>query len=90
MRQPELQTTAPLDPGATWPDGYVVLRQEGAHEKTILYCVSWVRRFFSHYPSRPRRELGRNEIEVPYALARKHPSAPFAWGWQYVFPVDTL
>ena len=65
MRQPELQTTAPLDPDPTWPDGYVeVLRQEGAHEKTIPYCVSWVRRFFSHYPDRPRRELGRNEIEA--------------------------
>ena len=29
-----------------------------------------------------------HEVEVPYALARKYPNAPYAWGWQYVFPAD--
>jgi integron integrase len=29
-----------------------------------------------------------HEVEVPGALARKYPNAPFAWGWQYVFPAD--
>jgi integrase len=29
-----------------------------------------------------------HEVEVPYALARKYPRAPFEWGWQYVFPAD--
>jgi len=29
-----------------------------------------------------------HEVELPYALARKYPNAPFAWGWQYVFPAD--
>lgn len=34
MRQPELQTTAPLDPDPKWPAGYIeALRQAGAHEK---------------------------------------------------------
>ncbi len=27
-----------------------------------------------------------HEVEVPGALARKYPNAPFDWGWQYVFP----
>ena len=29
---------------------------------------------------------GRGEVELPDALDRKYPSAPFEWGWQYVFP----
>ena len=29
-----------------------------------------------------------HEVEVPFALARKYPSAPYEWGWQYVFPAD--
>jgi len=27
-------------------------------------------------------------VELPDALARKYPGAPFEWGWQYVFPAD--
>jgi integron integrase len=29
---------------------------------------------------------GRGEVELPFALDRKYPNAPFDWGWQYVFP----
>jgi integron integrase len=29
---------------------------------------------------------GRGEVELPFALDRKYPSAPFEWSWQYVFP----
>jgi len=29
---------------------------------------------------------GYGEVFLPYALARKYPNAPRAWGWQYVFP----
>jgi len=29
-----------------------------------------------------------HEVEVPYAMARKYPKAPFDWGWQHVFPAD--
>ena len=65
MRQPELQTTAPLDPDPKWPAGYIeALRQAGAHEKNVPYCISWVRKFFARYPDRPRRELAREEIET--------------------------
>lgn len=31
-------------------------------------------------------EAGFGEVYLPYALARKYPSAGQAWGWQYVFP----
>lgn len=29
---------------------------------------------------------GRGEVELPFALDRKYPNAPFAWEWQYIFP----
>jgi integron integrase len=29
---------------------------------------------------------GRGEVELPFALDRKYPNAPFEWIWQYVFP----
>lgn len=29
---------------------------------------------------------GWGEVELPFALARKFPQAPFEWAWQYVFP----
>lgn len=28
----------------------------------------------------------RGEVELPFALDKKYPNAPFEWGWQYVFP----
>lgn len=31
-------------------------------------------------------EEGFGRVYLPYALARKYPSAPREWGWQYVFP----
>jgi integron integrase len=32
--------------------------------------------------------LGFGAVWLPYALARKYPSAAREWGWQYVFPAD--
>jgi integron integrase len=29
---------------------------------------------------------GWGQVDLPYALARKYPSAATEWGWQYVFP----
>lgn len=29
---------------------------------------------------------GCGEVELPFALDRKYPNAPFEWAWQYVFP----
>jgi integron integrase len=31
---------------------------------------------------------GRGEVELPFALDRKYPGAPFEWAWQYVFPAN--
>lgn len=33
---------------------------------------------------------GFGEVFLPYALARKYPSAPREWRWQYVFPATRL
>jgi integron integrase len=29
---------------------------------------------------------GYGAVELPDALARKYPQAPYAWAWQYIFP----
>lgn len=29
---------------------------------------------------------GRGEVELPFALDRKYPNAPYEWAWQYIFP----
>jgi len=56
---------APLNTAPRWPDGYIgVLRDLGAVEKTIPYCVAWARSFFARFPGRRRRDLGRTEIET--------------------------
>jgi integron integrase len=31
---------------------------------------------------------GCGEVELPFALDRKYPNAPFEWIWQYVFPAN--
>jgi len=36
------------------------------------------------------REAGRPGVSLPYALARKYPQAPVAWGWQYLFPARSF
>jgi len=36
------------------------------------------------------RESGFGSVYLPHALARKYPSAPNEWGWQYVFPSSRL
>jgi integron integrase len=35
-------------------------------------------------------ETGHGSVYLPFALARKYPSAAREWGWQYVFPADRL
>lgn len=29
---------------------------------------------------------GHGEVELPFALDRKYPNAPYEWAWQYIFP----
>lgn len=31
---------------------------------------------------------GLGEVELPFALDRKYPNAPFEWNWQYIFPAS--
>lgn len=33
---------------------------------------------------------GRGEVELPFALDRKYPNAPFEWAWKYVFPAGVF
>ena len=74
MRQPGLRASAPFDPDARWSHGYVeVLRRGGAQEKSIPYCVAWVRRFFARHPGRQTRELERGEIEAFLAEIARQP-----------------
>lgn len=35
-------------------------------------------------------EQGFGEVYLPYALARKYPTAPRDWAWQYVFPASKI
>ncbi len=35
-------------------------------------------------------QQGRGEVYLPYALARKYPSAATEWGWQFVFPAPNF
>lgn len=65
MPQREFRITAPLNQTPKWPDGYiVVLREAGTQEKTIPYCIGWVRQFFAANPNRQHRDMGRMEIEA--------------------------
>lgn len=46
----------------------------------------WLERRQEQYLADKARHM--HEVEVPGALARKYPTAPFQWGWQYVFAAD--
>jgi len=46
----------------------------------------WLERRQEQYLADKARNM--HEVEVPGALARKYPTAPFQWGWQYVFAAD--
>ena len=71
---PHELTTAPTNSEPKWPSEYIqVLREAGAQERTIPFCIRWVRGFFAEYPGRRRRELGRTEIE---AFLRKTAARP--------------
>lgn len=76
MPQYGQRVAAPTDPDPKWPEGYVtVLRDAGAQEKTIPFCIGWVRRFFARFPGRRRRDLGRTEIETFLSEVAAGPSA---------------
>jgi hypothetical protein len=48
---PQGLTTAPVNPAPQWPSGYIeALREVGAQEKAIPFCIRWVRGFFAEHP----------------------------------------
>lgn len=60
----------------TLPDELVLpLRRHLGGRKTTFECDS---------------SNGHGSVWLPYALARKYPSAPTEWGWQYVFPASRV
>ena len=88
MTRNEFCVVSPTDPDPQWPDGYVaVLREAGAQEKTIPYCIGWVRRFFARFPGRQRRDLGRTEIEAFLSETAAHPGVG---NWQVQQARDAL
>lgn len=88
MPQKDLLVAAPTDPDPKWPEGYVsVLREAGAKEKNIPFCLGWVRRFFSAFPGRGRSELGRAEVETFLSAAAAQPGVS---NWQVQQARDAL
>ena len=74
MRQDTPCVTAPKDPTPKWPEGYLaVLREAGAQEKNIPFCIGWIQRFFSKHPGRAEHDLGRPEIEGFLSEIAAHP-----------------
>jgi integron integrase len=49
----------------------------------LLAHLDWRRHLYEE-----DRKRNMHEVELPDALARKYPNAPYEWGWQYVFPAD--
>lgn len=88
MRQTGRRSVAPNNPAPKWPQGYVaVLRETGAQEKQIPYCLNWVRRFFAANPGRRRRDLGRAEIEAYLQYVAGYPGIS---NWQVQQARDAL
>ena len=88
MDQSSFQVTAPNNPDPQWPSGYVaVLREAGAKENNIPYCLDWVRQFFARFLGRPQIDLGRAEIETFLSETAKHPGIN---NWQIQQARDAL
>jgi len=47
---------------------------------------AWLERRQALYEADKAKNM--HEVELPDALDRKYPNAPYSWGWQYVFPAD--
>ncbi len=52
-------------------------------KQPLLEQLDWRRRLYEHDKAK-----NMHEVELPGALARKYPHAPYEWKWQYVFPAD--
>lgn len=68
-----------------------VRRGKGAKDRVTLLPSSLQRRLREHLRLRDVEHQksiaqGRGRVDLPFALARKYPRAPFELGWQWVFP----
>lgn len=70
----------------------ITVRQgKGAKDRVTMLPVSMAESLQAHL-ARVRVlhqadiKAGFSKVELPFALARKYPSAPHLWAWQFVFP----
>ena len=70
----------------------IVIRDgKGAKDRVTMLPASLSERLRAHLAVIRKQHdadlaLGRGEVWLPDALARKYPNAPKEWAWQYVFP----
>lgn len=69
----------------------IVRDGKGAKDRVTMLPDSLVEGLQAHLRARRAlfeedRRAGMASVYLPDALARKYPSAPTEWGWQYVFP----
>jgi integron integrase len=69
----------------------IVRRGKGSKDRVALLPASLEEKLREHLRQRDfehARELarGRGRVDIPFALARKYPKAPYDLGWQWVFP----
>ena len=55
----------------------------GSLKLDLIEQLEWRRRLYEDDKAKDM-----HEVELPGALARKYPNAPYEWKWQYVFPAD--
>ncbi len=63
---------------------------KGDKDRRVPLPASLKNEFYQHLDGRRHqykedRKNGMHEVELPGALARKYPNAPYEWKWQYVF-----
>ncbi len=68
---------------------------KGDRDRRVPLPASVVPDLLEHLDARRRqyeadRAEGMHEVELPDALARKYPQAPFEWKWQFVFASPTF
>jgi integron integrase len=64
---------------------------KGAKDRVTMLptaVIEPLKRQLEHARELHERDLasGRGDVELPDALARKYPKAPYEWGWKFVFP----
>jgi integron integrase len=63
---------------------------KGDKDRRVPFPASLKVEFYQHVDGRRKqyesdREKNMHEVELPGALARKYPNAPYDWNWQFVF-----